>query len=443
MNCPLDGEAYEMNNSYRVLLAPTEIAGQYRNLTIALRQIGVNADYYSFYQHKSNYGDDIGSSKIPGYMRNINAKGKTGGVIIRFISIVVFEILRFIFFLKYFYKYDVFIFGFGLSLLRFNLDLAILKLFKKRIIANLSHGSEMTPDYLNGALLDENYNMPPIKHLIRNTFHKKKLVKKFEAYADFIIGSPLSSSFLSSKHYIDIIKIGRTCQAQTSEVRSTFYKSDVKILNLVHIPSHAPGKGTLKIRCIMEKIISEYPNVRYHEITNVSNSDVLKKLPSYDLLIDQLYSDLPLSGVGMESFVCGVPVLIAGYGLLDLKEIYDKNIFPPVIICHPDELYTQIINIIKSKEDLFTHSIGAKKFVENHWSLEHVARRYEILINGVDIPDDWFHDPRNFHYFHGYGLDEEICKKNINNIVNDFGIDSLGLNNRSDLLRKLIAFASK
>ena len=77
----------------------------------------------------------------------------------------------------------------------------------------------------------------------------------------------------------------------------------------------------------MKKIIVEYDFVEYVELSGLSNSDVLTRLAEADLLIDQAYSDLPLSGVGMEAFVLGIPVLLSGYGLLDLKSRYPLDVF--------------------------------------------------------------------------------------------------------------------
>ena len=64
------------NPNVRIFIGPTEIAGQYRNLALAMLEEDVDCNYYTFYQHKFDYGADIGSSRIPKWMRKINTFGK-------------------------------------------------------------------------------------------------------------------------------------------------------------------------------------------------------------------------------------------------------------------------------------------------------------------------------------------------------------------------------
>ena len=102
----------------RIFIGPSEVAGQYRNLALSLLERNIDCEYYTFYQNEFNYGGDIGSSKIPSLMRKVNLFGKRNGKAYKALSIVFFELLRFTFFATHFYKFDIFYFGFGISLLR-------------------------------------------------------------------------------------------------------------------------------------------------------------------------------------------------------------------------------------------------------------------------------------------------------------------------------------
>jgi glycosyltransferase involved in cell wall biosynthesis len=433
----------------RIFIGPSEIAGQYRNLALSLLERDIDCEYYTFYQNNFNYGGDIGSSKIPRLMRKLNFFGKKHNIIVRILSIAFYEMLRFIFFATHFYKYETFYFGFGISLLRGNIDLPILKILRKRIIANLAHGSEMTPCYLDGALMDSTMEMPSIKELIKCTKRKKNSIKKFEIFADVIIGSPLSSSFLATKPYVDIIRLGRTCQAQNKadlrniriQKKTKNVNLELKKINIIHIPSHAPGKGTYLIREVMKKIIAEYDFVDYNEISGLSNTEVLNRLTDADLLIDQAYSDLPLSGIGMEAFVLGIPVLLSGYGLLDLKNRYSSEMFPPTIICHPSQLADKIRSILNTPNALEEIGAKGKKFVDTIWSKEAVSQRYIPLLTGDCFPVDWWHDPAAYLYLYGYGLPEEKVKSIINEIKTEYGVSQLSLSHRPDLLRALLNYS--
>lgn len=435
---------------YRIFIGPCEVAGQYRNLALSLLECNIKCEYYTFYQNEFDYGGDIGSSRIPSLMRGVNLFGKKNDGILRFLSIIYFEFLRFVFFATHFYRYDIFYFGFGISLLRGNIDLPVLKIFQKRIIANLAHGSEMTPCYLDGALMNSQLEMPPVKSLIKSTKRKKKTIEKFELFADVIIGSPLSSSFLATKPYVDIIRLGRTCQAQSRVSLKNIHTQEkpgfdvgfkIKTMNILHIPSHAPGKGTYLIREAMRKITGQYDFVEYHEISGLSNSEVLTRLAEADLLIDQTYSDLPLSGVGMEALVLGVPVLLSGYGLLDLKSRYLLDIFPPTIICHPSQLADKISSLAKNPSILGEIGEKGKNFVETVWCKKEVSQRYITLLTEGFIPSDWWHDPSTYIYLQGYGLQEEQIKTVVNEIKSKYGTNGLALSHRPDLLCALLKFS--
>jgi hypothetical protein len=430
----------------RIFIGPSEIAGQYRNLALAMLEQDVDCNYYTFYQHKFNYGGDIGDSKIPAWMRKIHTFGKKGTVARRILSVGIFEFLRVIFFAIHFHKYDVFYFGFGVSLLRWNIDLPILRMFNKKIIANLSHGSDMTPSYLNGALMDADMTMPSARKLVKSTFAKRRLIRRFERNVDIIIGSPLSSSFLSRKPYIDIIRLGRTCQAQNKPSIEHLDGSNVlpkdgvldlkdgsKTLHFMHIPSHSPGKGTSLIREAMNKIVVEYPFVKYTELSGLSNNEVLSSLADADLLIDQVYSDLPLSGIGMEAFVMGVPVLLCGYGLSGLKSKYSSNIFPPTIISHPHELAERLRMLIEHPIALNEAKKNSTNFVETLWSKQEVVKRYVQLFTCSDFPVNWWHDPKSHIYLHGYGLSEQRVKGILKDVLCTYGKSGLCLSHRPDL----------
>ena len=90
----------------RVLHAPYDIAGQASILAKAQRELGVEADVLIFDQNKFNYPCDI----------NLSLSGKTNPHKI---------LLRIINFIRCTFKYDVFYFHFGSSLLPHNLDLPI------------------------------------------------------------------------------------------------------------------------------------------------------------------------------------------------------------------------------------------------------------------------------------------------------------------------------
>jgi hypothetical protein len=428
----------------RILVAPIEITGQYRNLAIAIRKHGRACDYYTFYSHAFKYGSDLGYNKIPALMRSLHAYGKTRSSCIRCLAILGFELLRLLFFFYAISRYDAFIFGYGMSLLRFNLDLFCLKLLGKRVIANMSHGSDMRPDYLNGALLSEYKSMPPVAKLVRQTKAKMRTIRNFERYASILIGSPLSSSYLAAKPYINIFAIGRVCQAEMMiKSDSQVYSESVeRPLRLLHAPSHSPGKGSIEIEKVIFELQRSGLNIDYKRLSGVPNDQILVALQQCDIVIDQLFSDLPMSGVACEAAYLGKPVIVAGYELKLLRNVVPKNWFPPTFICHPDDLGKKIRELVSNPSRIDSRGKELKDFVSGRWKPSMVAKRYLALVDNRPIPNDWYHDPRTSLCRLGYGLGYALVKENIRSVINYYGIGGLCLRHRPDLeeyLSELVA----
>ena len=418
----------------RILIAPMEIAGQYRNLAIAIRSHGRDCDYYTFYSHPFNYGSDLGYCLIPRLMRSVHAYGKAGSFLKRCTSIAVFELLRAVFFLYALARYDAFVFGYGLSLLRRNQDLFLLKLFGKRVIANMSHGSDMTPDYLDGALLDKGGSMPAPAHLVASTRSKLKTIRRFEKHASIIIGSPLSSSYLAAQPFINIFAIGRVCQADANQktVRSSQSTID-RSIRLLHVPSHAPGKGTLEIESAISSLQKKGFQIQYKRLSGVPNSQVLAAIEECDLVVDQLYADLPMSGLACEAACLGKPSLLGGYELLDLRQVIPSNWFPPTCICEPLSLEDELQRLICEPTLLLAKGEELLRFVTTQWDPVAVSTRYLCLIDFQPIPDDWYFDPCSMSNCYGYGLSAERVKSSIRQILTCFGVSALCLEHRPTL----------
>ena len=130
----------------RIFLGPVEIAGYYHNLAQGFKELGIPCDHICYFKNKNDYKqEEVGGIILP-LIRRLNQNQKPFQKIIVAIFI---EFLAAIFFLKAIFKYDVFIFGFGCSLLpRTNLDLLLLKKLNKKVIFVLAHGSEARPPYL-------------------------------------------------------------------------------------------------------------------------------------------------------------------------------------------------------------------------------------------------------------------------------------------------------
>ncbi len=106
------------------------------------------------------------------------------------------------------FKYDVFIFGFGTSMLPYNLDLPLLKLLKKRVISNLAHGSEARPPYIDGFYQSKDGVAPSLKEIARFAASNRKTVLRHQTYASIVIGAPFSTSHFADRPFINHFALG-------------------------------------------------------------------------------------------------------------------------------------------------------------------------------------------------------------------------------------------
>lgn len=424
----------------RILVAPCEIAGQYRNLALALRKTGAQCDYYVFENESLRYGGDLGTSKWPGIIRRVSFIRRERGWVVRAMLSMLIEAMAILFFITCLFRYEGFVFGYGRSLLRWNFDLPVLRLFGKKIVANMSHGSDMTPAYIDGALLDSQMQMPSLAVLKSRVVAQRRVVRRFERYANHLIGSPISSSYFASQPFVSIFSIGRVNQAlryteQPPLVNETAINSGMpdRRIRILHAPSHSPGKGTQTVRAVVDELVAQGFLIEYRELMGKTNEEVIAELKQCDLVLDQVYADLPMSGLAAEAACFGKPTVIAGYDLEALRTVVDPIEFPPSIVCSPDDMLDVVRDLLRNPSLICQAGQRAKSFVYTQWDECAVASRYMRLLSGGEIPFKWWHNPRDKIFLHGYGLSQASSRSMVVQMLGANGVSGLGLQHRPDL----------
>ena len=137
-----------------ILIAPIEVAGYYTNLNKGLKSLGVKCDYVTFDHHPFGYGGESLSPCLIRLAKRCN-RSKFNQITNPLSSLcqrLAFEFLVGLWGIYAIFKYDIFIFGFGRSLLRWNIDLPLLKILRKKTISVLGHGSEARPAFIDGSI---------------------------------------------------------------------------------------------------------------------------------------------------------------------------------------------------------------------------------------------------------------------------------------------------
>lgn len=419
----------------RYLLGTVEIAGYLRRLQQGLQENGVEADLVTYSVNKFGYDADLqlpllvrtgkrinrisekslGRLKsLPGWARGVGRL--PGGVFLGTWALMGL------------FRYQVFIFAFGTSLLPWNLDLPILRMLGKTTVSIIGMGSESRPPYLNGALKNQvNGELPSTIFLLKKTQKIKRMIRRHERWATHIVGHPSSSSLLAARKQINLLRIGLPHpigEKPKTNAKSNEVGFDADTIKIIHAPSRNISKGTEEIISAVYSLKSRGIPVDLEIIAGLPNAKVLSALSSADLVIDQLFSDTPMATLAVEASWLGVPVLVAGYELECLKIGICSELLPPTIQCSPEN-FTQVLEeLCESKNQLRQIGNNAMDFVDHFWSPSLVAARFIKLANG-DLVTEWDFEPGDYLNCYGYGLAPHESRANIERLIRQFGTKSL------------------
>ena len=418
----------------KIFLGFTEIAGYYTNLQKGFDELGVESLFVNLTEHPFQYGNWNTTNLLVNLTRRLikmRASIPQSNWILQALLQRLQTISQVLLLCWALMKYDVFIFGF-LSSFLFFYDLPILKLFGKRIIY-VFHGSDSRLPYIDG-FINRNLGIVEIVELTRK---RKKQIQKIERYADFIVNTPLSSH-LHEKPVLFFQMFGVPFKGDNIDSAKAETSPKIRIL---HSPSDPEGKGTPRIRQAIQNLQTTGYMIEFIEIVGKPNTVVLHELARCDLIIDQLYSDVPMAGFAAEAAFFGKPAIVGGYAQAEIQRIFPPDMLPPTHYCHPDDIEQAIEKLIVDEQYRVELGQRAKQFVESHWTIQHVAECYLRVIEG-NICDWWLYDPRDIRYLWGAGLPKQRAKQLVRAVIEQGGTQALQLSDKPELERLLLEFST-
>ncbi|MCS7244458.1 MAG: hypothetical protein RMJ36_06985, partial [Candidatus Calescibacterium sp.] len=305
------------DKNFRIFIGTREIADYYHRLYKELKKQGFKVGYYCYYiptETSSLQDYENVLSKLTYILTKMRYKIIHKGhkknqildkIYLFFINLSI-EIVSFFILIYSLFKYDVFIFSFASSIIPYPylVDLPILKFFKKKVISCIFHGSEARPRYISMYGINrENPTTKDFKEVYKTVKIQKQKLKTIEKYSDIVIGSYLTSHFLKKK-FVDYLHIGYISPEPKENIKeNTSIQNTSDKISILHAPSKPELKGTIKIREAIEKLKQKYTNIEYIEITGKPNREVTKAIKECSFVVDQLYSDTPLAGLGTEAAI--------------------------------------------------------------------------------------------------------------------------------------------
>lgn len=403
----------------KVFLGTQEISGYYNNLEIGFMRIGVQARFVTTHPHPFGYPQShrnpwparCASSAVlmhrrsSGLLRALAA----GAYLISSVLLLLWTLPRF----------NTYIFAWGVSILPRNCDLRLLRLFGKTVVTVLGHGSEARPPYMSSPSRAFPLSAQQLRSLREETAAMAAKVRRVEKYSSHTVGLPTTAQFFESS-FVDFYRLG----LPTSAVDDGPVVRDDDDIVIVHVPSNPAVKGSAFIRACVEEIAKVNPRVRYVELSNRPHSEILDALRTAVLVVDQLWSDIPMAVVGTEAASLGTATVISGYAWPEWRARWKCEDLPPTILATPDTLHSDIERALADLES--TRELGerAREYVLSRWSPGAVARNYLRMLDG-DVPGEWIVDPATLRYGWGVGVEREDVREMVSGLVDSFGVDSL------------------
>lgn len=418
----------------RIYIGNIEIAGYFTQLKEGFDLEGVKADLWFLCKNKYYNQRMPLLARINQWLFDLYKNGSNP--LLRFLALPFLVLTKALIFIWVLFRYDVFILN---SHAYFNFhELAVLKYFGKKIIF-VCLGTESRPLYMTGNFLLTRYFRDGewlYEKCYRDVKKQKQEIERIEKYADLMINHPPTALF-HSKAFIAWMHIGFPCG--TDEYNPAPRNERSRIVKILHAPTLAVSKGSAEIEAMVRKLKDQGYPVEFIRLENVPNDKVLEVIKECDIVVDELYSDIPLGGLGTESSYAHKPVLSAGYYAACLEKDYPEEVIPPSVFCQPEDLEQELLSLVLDRNKRLDIGDESARFVKVNWNKRAVARKYLRMIKG-DIPANWYFEPENIKCVQGYGIQEDRLKKFINGYIEKNGRGALFLDHNAALKTKVLTF---
>lgn len=399
----------EKLNSPRILLGPQEISGYYQNLELGFLEIDVQARLVTTHPHPFGYTQ---AQKNPYFARvasNAVLKHRTSRYVAKLFwaSLYFFASIGLVFWSLS--RFDIYIFAWGTSFLPLNIDIPLYRLFNKKVIVVMGHGSEARPPYMSTPPHDGfPASATEIHQLQRQVRRVASSVRRNERFANRVIGMQMTAQFLT-RDFIDFYRLGLpTPESQNVVIEQSQVQPQSGFV-VLHVPSNKAVKGTEYIRETMAGITQKYADVEYRELSGVKHSQILEAMKSADVILDWLWSDIPMAVVGAEAAALGKPTIISSYGWPQWSRWEERcggEFVPPVIRATPETLTEVVDTVLAQRKETVMLGVQAQAFTRTVWAPRQVASNYLRVIKG-DLPEDWVLRPDQVDYLWGAGVSQE------------------------------------
>lgn len=327
----------------KVLHAPGNVAGQASIISRAERSQGIKSDVLIFNQDYLEYECDcnLHLNKYP--------------MIVRLI-IIFFN------FISCLFKYDIFHFHFGLSLLPYNLDLKIYRFFNKKTIMHYWGSDIIQTDIAKKYTLLNEKNFDEIYPTINND-KKRERIKKTNSLVDVsIVGDysllPFSPGSRVIRQAIDLSLLPYVgCVPKNDSI------------TIIHAPTKRGLKGTDYIIPVINQLKTEGYPIEFILVEKKPHREASEIYKKADIVVDDILQG-PYGILAIECMALGKPIL---------DHIHENLVhhYPglPIVNTSPETLYGNLKELIENPNLRISIGEKGREYVETHHDSTIIARQ--------------------------------------------------------------------
>lgn len=328
----------------RILHAPYNIAGQATMISRAQRELGYKSDILTFVRHNFLYDDDIflDIDIKKGYLKS------------------AYKLL--VNFIKCLSRYDVFHFHFGNTLLPFNLDLPLLKLFKKKTVMEYWGSDAIQADIALKYTLFSKKDLERIYPNLNDDKKRRKIKRINRWVGKSIVGDysllPYSPESIVVRQAFDINKVGFVgCEPKKGK------------LKIIHAPSDRSIKGTRYLIRAVKELQKSGEKIELIIVENKPNKTALEIFKKADIIVDDLLQG-PYGIFAMECMAIGKPVVCR-------RDNKFNKYYPdlPIINANPDNIAPKLKYLIDHPKLRQQLGRRGRKYVEKNHDAKKIANK--------------------------------------------------------------------
>lgn len=249
-----------------------------------------------------------------------------------------------------------------------------------------------------------------------STFHDEDVnttiqkIRVHELYADLIYSVPDQAGLMIRPYNHLFLPF-------TYTNKIVFKLPDRDIPLILHAPSRSGIKGTNAIKSVIAQLKKDGYKFNFKLIENLPNEELIPLLSEADILCDQLYINGP-AVLSTEAMAAGCVVLT--------KHLNMKPFTPPVVSVTAENLYDELLIIIKDKKLRIDLAIKAKEYIVQNNDAQIIAQKMLEDLEGKNIVFDYYPD----FFINEYKF-QNICpitkktKKMTSDVLKKLGLSSI------------------